>query len=98
MRDACQAIAFGDVTTSKDGTPDKTIRFSRPLRGQAAVRLLLTAYLAGKRWASESNPTDEQIKQALYGVMCRCSGTAMIAAISGMRKESRLNKLSRASF
>jgi nicotinate dehydrogenase subunit A len=82
-----KAVAGAEITTLDGlGTPERPHPIQRAFIEEQAAQCgfcLSGVILAGKALVDRSpKPTDEQIQQALSGVLCRCFGhTRMIAAI-----------------
>jgi nicotinate dehydrogenase subunit A len=82
-----KAVSGGEITTLEGlGTPEKPHPIQQAFIDEQAAQCgycLSGVILAGKALVDRNpKPTDEQIQQALSGVLCRCFGHArMIAAI-----------------
>lgn len=82
-----KAVAGGDVTTLEGlGTPETPHPLQQAFIDEQAAQCgfcLSGVILAAKALVDRTaNPTDQQIEQALSGVLCRCFGhSRMVAAI-----------------
>ena len=74
-----KAVAGGEITTLEGlGTPEKPHPIQQAFIEEQAAQCgfcLSGVILAGKALVDRTpKPTDEQIQQALSGVLCRCFG------------------------
>ena len=96
-----KAVAGAEITTLDGlGTPEKPHPIQRAFIEEQAAQCgfcLSGVILAGKALVDRNpKPTDEQIQQALSGVLCRCFGhSRMIAAIKRYAEGGRYEKPSR---
>jgi nicotinate dehydrogenase subunit A len=87
------SVAGGEVTTLEGlGTPEKPHPIQQAFITEQAAQCgfcLSGVILAGKALVDRNpKPTDEQIHQALSGVLCRCFGhSRMVAAIKRYASE-----------
>ena len=87
VRHAKKAVADGEVTTLEGlGTPEKPHPIQQAFIDEQAAQCgfcLSGVILAAKALVDRTaRPTDDQIQQALSGVLCRCfTNQRMIAAV-----------------